>query len=238
MRTKKVLEKEYFAVGQDWYFDQYESAKVAAARWFVAFLASMVLLGIAMVAFTILLPLKTIEPIIIHRNTVTNETWVEKPKSPYTPTNESQVNADIVRYITLRESYSAADINQRFDLVKILSANDVIHQYSIEQANDNPHAPINILGTPGIRKVTIEDIVFIDQQGTQEEREFPVAAHNLAKVDFTTTTLSKNGSSKDESWVATVAWVYTGLPESQADAWENWSGFTVSTYRVDKRNVH
>lgn len=235
-KKEKKVEEQYFEAGRDWFFDRYEAAQIQANRWFLAFVAAMLLaIGLA-VAVYILAPLKTLVPMIIHRNSNTGEVWVDRPKSDYVPEQEAEVQADIVRYLTTRESYNAADINFRYKLAMLLSDENVGAKYAEEQAESNEKAPVNVLGEEGTRTVKIEDIVFIDKSGTEELRKFGQKASDLAKIDFVTTTVS-NGTETKEAWVATIGWVYKGLPDKQQDAWDNWNGFTVTTYRVDQRNI-
>lgn len=237
MKSKDNLDKTYFKAGQDWYFERYESLRVQSNRWFVAFLASGSLAILLTIVLIILMPLKTLVPLVVHQNTTTGEVWIDRPKTRYTPINDAQVESDIVRYITARESYSAMDLNQRFHLVMLLSAGNVGNQYANEQANGNKSAPVNLLGTEGTRTIKIEDIVFIDKANTQQLRHFKQPSQNLAKVDFTTTVTDPAGNKKSEAWVATIGWVYRGMPADQQEAWDNWNGFTVITYRVDPRHV-
>lgn len=237
MAEKNSMTEAYFKAGEDWFTDRYRSVKLQANRWFTAFLGAAVIIALMTIAIIVLLPLKTLIPVVVHQNTTTGEVWVDHPATPYVPATDAQTQADIVHYITARESYTAADINQRFHQVMLLSSNAVAKQYSDEQSNSNKDAPVNTLGAQGLSTVHIEDIVFIDKAGTQEIRHFHQRAENLAKVDFTTTTTDATGNKKTMAWVATIGWVYKGLPQSQRDAWDNWNGFTVTTYRKDPRNV-
>lgn len=237
MKNKNVVNKEYFQAGKDWYFDRYESVRVQANRWFVGFILSTIMCFLMVIAILTLLPLKTLVPLIVHQNTTTGEFWVDHPKTPYTPANDIEVQADIVRYITSYKSYTAADINQRFHLVMLLSGSNVAKQYEEEQSNNNKNSPVNVLGKDGMTTVRVEDVIFIDKANVHEIRDFHDPSHNLAKVDFTTTTIDHIGNKKIESWVATIGWVYKGLPASQQDAWDNWNGFTVTTFRIDPKNI-
>lgn len=232
------MKKEtYFEAAKDWYYDRYQSFHLQANRWFAAFLFCCLIICLLIAALIILLPLKTLVPLVIHQNNLTGEIWVEHPKTNYVPVNAAQVEFDIVRYITARESFSAADLNQRFHQVILLSAGDVGKIYSEDQSNNNPHSPVNSLGNSGSRVVHIEDIIFIDKSNLQELRHFRQPSQNLAKVDFTTTTIDHAGNRKIENWVATIGWIYRGMPTDQQDAWDNWNGFIVTTYRVDSRNI-
>ena len=231
-------EKNYFKEGQGWYMDRIEAVKIQSNRWFLGFILSTLLSIILVIGIVSLFPLKRIEPLIIHHNTITNDVWVEHPKTPYVPVNNAEVETDIVRYIVSRESYTASDINQRFHSVNLMSDRNVAKEYSDEQANSNKISPVNLLGVLGKRTVRIEDVIFLDKSGIHNEiRDINQPSQNLAKVDFVTTTFDHQGVKKIENWVATIAWVYRGLPENKQDAWDDWNGFMVTTYRVDPKNI-
>ncbi len=237
MQNKSNKDKEYFKLAQDWHFERCEVAKINANRWFVCFLISCAINICLSTAIIVLTPLKTLVPLVIHQNSITGEAWVEKPSLQYVPANDAQTQSDIVRYVTNRESYTAADLNQRFHLVTLLSNHDVAKAYASFQSNNNKSSPVNILSTTGTRTVHIEDIVFIANQNIDEPHRFNEPSSNLAKVDFVTTTTDQNGIKKTDAYVATIGWFYKGLPTNENDAWENWNGFTVTTYRVDERNI-
>lgn len=230
---------DYFNDARSWHDDLLETARLNARRWFCAFCAAGVLAILLTACLIVLMPLKELVPIVIHQNTQTGEIWVDKPSHDYQPETPAQTQADIVRYVTNRESYSAVDINQRFNLVMLLSNPDVAGQYSDSQANSDPQAPVNTLGEKGLRLVHVEDVVFMDKSNpaTPPIRHFHQAPSNLAKVDFTTETTDKSGAKSTQYWVATIGWTYKGLPKNKEDAWDNWNGFVVTTYRVDQRNV-
>lgn len=233
----KQPDQAYFEAAQDWFHDRYESVQIQANRWFIGFVASTLLSVVLVILLVTLFPLKTLVPLIVQKNAETGEMWVKRPQTPYTPANDVEVQADLVRYLTLYNSYTAADINQRFRLVTLLSANQVAKRYEEGQSNNNEGSPVNVLGKDGIRTVKVEDIVFIDKAGTREVKDFNEPSHNLAKVDFITTTIDHLGNKKVQPWVATISWVYRGIPTEQQEAWDNWNGFTVTMLRIDPKNI-
>ena len=238
MKNQNKVEETHFNAGQDWYADRIESVQIQANRWFIGFVVSAIACILLASAIISILPLKTLVPMVVHQNTITGEVWIDRPQTEYVPANDSEVQSDIVRYITSRESYTSADINQRFQLVMLLSNSTISKQYSSEQSNDNKSAPVNILRTEGTRTVRIEDIIFIDNASVRELRHFRQPSHALAKVDFTTTTTDHLGNKKLENWVATIGWEYKALAKTQQEAWDNWNGFKVSTYRIDPKNIN
>lgn len=223
--------------GESWFVDKYVLKEIEANRWMLAFIVAMLATISLAIAMAILMPLKKIQPIMIYKNSATGETWVERPTSPYTPQNEAEVKSDIARYVIARESYSAYDINPRFKGVMLLSSAKEQKQYSDFQSNSNKNAPINVLGKDGTRTVHVTDVIFIDRVGEMEKRQLPAPSENLAKVDFVTTTTDKNGTKIKDQWVATISWAYRGTPSDEDEAFDNWSGFTVTYYRVDKQNI-
>ncbi len=233
----KKTKDPYFEAAQNWHYDRYQATLVNSNRWFMAFIVSMLLCIGLVAALSFLLPLKTLVPMLVHTNAATGEVFVTKPKNPYVPANEAQVQADIVQYVTHRESYTFADLNQRYHVVMLKSDKHSAKEYADAQSERYKDSPINLLGEHGKRTVKIEDIVFIDNAASTDIHHFDKPAHNLAKVDFKTQTQDKDGHTVTQYWVATLAWVYLGTPDNQSDAWDNWNGFTVTSYRVDPRHI-
>lgn len=232
------IKKMYFKAGEDWFFDRYESSKTRSKHWFIAFIFMSVISILLAGALIGLTPLKTVVPVLIHQNKITGEVWTPAIKTPYVPEIEAQVQSDIVRFLTTYLSYSANDINQRYALIKLLSSNSVLTQYDAFQSNDNPNSPVNALGETGESTIQVQDIVFLDKEDMHEIRHYKHhPSKNLAKADLIVTTVDKSGSLKTASYVATLSWEYQGTPQSQADAWNNWNGFTVTMFRLDPKNV-
>ena len=63
-----------------------------------------------------------------------------------------------------------------------------------------------------------------------------VPKRTLAKVDFSTCS-HRSGSEAIEHWTATLSFDYEGLSQDEEMIWENWNGFTVSSYRLDSRFI-
>lgn len=229
----------YFKQAQSWDVDRLMQAQRAAQRWFIAFCGISLLAIILGITLMLLLPLKTLVPMIVQHNLKTGELWVKKPANPYVPENTAQIQADLVRYVVTRESYSALDLNQRFHLVLLLSDSDVADHYIDAQANNNLKAPVNVFGAKGSCTVEIEDVVFLGEPKTLRLHQPKIAGvgRNLAKVDFSRTCINAQGQASTDYWVATIGWAYRGLPEDPQSAWDNWNGFTVTTYRVDPRQI-
>ncbi len=228
----------YFEEARNWHYDKYAQAYVRGNCYQLAFYIQTGCLILTLIILVILLPLKTLVPIVIHKNEKTGEVWVDKPANNFVPSTDAETQADLVRYIIVRETYSAADLNQRYHQVLLTTNSDIANDYANSQADNNPKSPVSLLGANGSRTVQVEDVVFIDKSGSDTQyRHFKQPAKNLAQINFTTTTTMPNSAPILQHWVATIGWEYKGLPENKADAWDNWNGFTVTNYRVDQRNI-
>lgn len=223
----------------DWAYDQYHSQVVTARRWQLAFWVQTGGVVLMAVAMTCLFPLKTWDPIVIHRNTQTGEVWAEHARAHALPESSAETESDLVRYVIARETVAHADTEARHRQVIFTSSPTVSTAYRATQ-NSLPVQQLQAaLGENGTRAVTVQDIVFLDTDGagpSPTHRRRPTT--HLAKIDFVTTD-SNPGTEKplEKAWVATVRWTYVGTPDTKAVAWENWNGFMVTDYRVDQRNL-
>ena len=221
----------YFEAAKDWHYDKYAQAYVRGNRYQFAFYIQTGCLILALLTLVMLLPLKTLVPIVIHKNEKTGEVWVDKPVNNFVPPTDAETQADLVRYVIARETYSAADLNQRYHQVLLTTSDSIVNDYADAQADNNPKSPVHVLGMNGACTVQVEDVIFIDKSSSDTQyRHFKQPARNLAQVNFTTTTTMPNSTPIIQHWVATVGWEYRGLPDDKADAWDNWNGFTVTHY--------
>lgn len=217
---------------QCWHYDRYESQLIQANRWLFAFcwqIGVTVLLGISLV---VLLPLKTLVPLVIRQNSQTHEVFVEKIDKQYVP-HQNEIESDLVRYLILRETYASIDLASRYRQVLLETSKASAIEYQKAQANSNSESPVNIFGVEGTRTIQVEDVVFLSNRASKDQKE---ASNNLAKVDFVSTETIHQQSIK-KHWVATLSWEYTGTPQDKEAAWQNWNGFMVTYYRVDQRNI-
>lgn len=229
---------DYFEEAQGWSEQRYQIQEVISNRWQLAFWLMIGFSLLLLIFLTLLLPLKSWEPIVIYRNTQTGEVWVQPAKDHYLPETIGEVESDLVRYVSARETYSLMDNNVRKKQVHDSSSPAVTKTYDDGQDRNNPQNLINVLGQSGVRSVKVQDVVFLDNSSNifdkkkKEQQKMP----SLAKVDFITTDI-KGEITIQKYWVATLSWEYLGQPDSQDAAWLNWNGFTVTNYRVDQRNL-
>ncbi len=215
-----------YEAAQHWAYDRYQIHEVIANRWQLAFWLQLFFSAGLVVLVLALLPLKTWEPIIIHRNNQTSEVWVESVRDHALPETTAEIESNLARYVIARETISAIDASSRTQQVYYESNDPVAKAYETAQAQINKSLH---------KMVKVQDIIFLDS-ATPSKNHKEALHRNLAKVDFVTT--ENNGQQIiEKSWVVTISWEYLGTPASKAAAWANWNGFTVTYYRVDQRNV-
>lgn len=233
------LESDYFADAKDWAYERYKIQEVMANRWQLAFWVAMGFGVLLVVLLVMLLPLKSWQPIVIRHNTQTGEVFVDQTHMDYLPNTSSEVQSDLMRYVVARETYSAVDSQLRRVQVRDSSSPSVAKSYVQLQDRNNPNSPFVLYGSHGLRTVKVEDIVFLDGIGSsrhEKKKQHRTHVPTLAKVDFKTTE-TKRQTTITRYWVATIQFQYLGTPAEKEAAWLNWNGFTVTSYRVDQRNI-
>lgn len=230
---KPCKDSDYFKSAECWHYDRYESQLVQANRWLLAFWLQVGVSLLLVIALVLLLPLKTLVPLVIRQNTQTHEVFVDKVDSHTLP-NQNQIESDLVRYVILRETYSSTDFALRYKQVLLETNKACALEYQKSQANSSLESPVTLYGVDGSRTIHVEDVVFLGNKNRSSKENENVS--NLAKVDFISTETMHNQTVK-KYWVATIAWDYRGTPQDKEAAWHNWNGFTVTYYRVDQRSV-
>lgn len=235
--TKHSSAIDPYAVAEDWYFDRYQIQQVIANRWQLAFWLQLAFSGALIIGILCLLPLKSWEPIVIQRNSITGEVWVDPGRTHYLPQNSAEIESNLVRYVVARETYSSIDAAARFQQIIFSSSSDIAKAYENSIDPHNVTSSAALLGNNGLRIVKVEDVIFLDAAETlahHHSKHTPLP--KLAKVDFITTDTVGEVTTQ-HTWVATISWEYLGTPNDKEAAWVNWNGFTVTSYRVDQRNV-
>jgi type IV secretion system protein VirB8 len=227
-----------YEAANDWAVDALENQQLMLNRWQLAFWGILAGLIMALLALCILMPLKRVEPIIIQKDLQTGEVFVSPGEPANLKKTTQEVQGDLVRYVMARETYSYLDEEVRYRQVQYMSGRDVFHDYIGEREKSNPTSLEATLGHEGLRKVIIEDIVFLDASSPLLSPKQRAKIQPIAKIDFVTLDQSDVAQRTKAYWVATVRFEYLGTPDTKEAAWANWDGFTVLEYRVDQRNVH
>lgn len=240
--TSPTKKTSYFEEACDWATERYHTQKVMANRWQLAFWVQLGFSVVLVVSLMVMLPLKTWEPLIVEHDLRTGEFYTHPAPVENLPKTQEEIESDLVHYVVARETYAATDEGVRFRQVQFMSSPDVFAPYVETHRPSNPDSLEAILGDKGLRTVEVEDIIFLDasdprhyqaKRASKKAQQVPP----IARVDFTTTESSGQGVVK-KYWVATIRFEYLGTPNHKEAAWSNWSGFTVTSYRVDQRNIN
>ena len=226
--------KNYLNQASGWYYERYLMQKLMAKWSYYA----CIILSIACVALVILvaclLPLQKVIPLPIVVNEQNQVVKTINPKSDYVPINEAMVQNDIVRFIRNRESYNAKLLNYQIRNIAYTSTRDIFLDYQKILSSQNKESLVNTLGAEGTIDVKIHDVVFLETK--DKPTYFKYIQSNIVQVDFSTVT-KNNMQDIKENWVAILSFDYKGIPTDEVTAWENWNGFVVTSYRVNKREV-
>ena len=217
---------DYFEDAKSWAYDRYQIQEVMANRWQLAFWLSMGFSLLLIVAYVLLFPLKTWDPIVVNRNTQTGEVWVQPAKTHYLPSTEAEVKSDLVQYVVARETASPMDNRLRLRKVMYSSSATVGKAYQLSLGSMAPAS---------LRIVKIIDAYPLSNASDALKRR-QEKVPKLGQVDFITSEM-QNGMVVQKNWVATIKFSYLGVPEDQEAAFSNWNGFTVTDYRVDQRSI-
>lgn len=244
-KNKKTLNqpesKSYFEEANDWATERYHMQSLSTHRWQLAFWCQLGFSMVLALSLLCLMPLKSWEPLIIERNLQTGEIFTHPATVDNLPKIQAEIEADLVRFVTSYETYDAADEGPRYRKVQFMSSPDVFMPYEVSHHLGNEDSFEATFGKKGTRTVRVEDVIFIDatdprRYQSKKESKKAQRVPPIAKVDFVTTeTLGQKVVIKH--WVATLNFEYLGTPDNKEASWSNWSGFTVTSYRVDQRNV-
>jgi len=218
---------------QNWAYDQYYSSNLKARRYLVGMVAQFIIIFLLLIIFIILFNKQTLVPIPIKINESLNTVKIDNPNNIDFEMNEAMIQSDLIRYVKSKETYNFEDLNYRLRYLQITTESTVFNNFRKENSYFSLNNIINNLGKKGTRSVDIQDVIFLEKEDINNKLKH---THNLAKIDFLTTTIIDNKVDTDY-WVATISWKYLGTPDDLDLAWDNWNGFMVTMYRVDKRIV-
>lgn len=233
---KEKRSKDYFNAASNWALDRVEHLTVTANRWQAAFCGMLVCLLCTVIALMCLMPLKTLEPIIIQKDLQTGEVFVSPGEPSNTKRSIQQIKSDCARYVMARETYSMVDEEVRYRQVQYMSSREAFQPYVEERRASNPKSFEALLGEKGLRTVKVENVVLLDSSDPSLGSKRRALIQPIARVDFITTETLHSQVIKTK-WVATIKFTYFGTPDTVEAAWANWDGFTVTSYRVDESNI-
>ncbi len=238
IKNAAIAPTDYFQLASNWADDFYLAAETAKNRWrAVCLYGFLPLTFLLLVMMVFLIPAQKIQPLLVnhYENGLISVTPIQAADFPK---NRAQMESELVRYVINRESYSAASYNEQYSLVNLLSDNSIAQQYINAQSATNKNSPINTLGNKGYRTVKVESVIFLDSQDEANANNTKNPHQNLAQVNFTITDHdATTGTPTSVPLTALIAWEYRGSPKDPALMWQNWNGFTVTSYQLQQRNV-
>lgn len=218
--NKGDLDK-YFVEAKEWDFDRTrEATRQKRIAYMVA--AGGVAFGLAMLAWHIGAPLKSVEPYVIRVDRQSGGVDVVTRL-----TNTRDVTADeavnkfnLSEYVRNRESWNPPAAQDYFRRVQALSLPQEQEKFAGLQRATNPAAPVNVYKNGEIVGVSVRNITFINER--------------VAQVRFVRS-IMRPGNVPDEAsnWIATINFKYLDRPETEAGRLENPLGFQVVSYRAD-----
>lgn len=226
--------KSYVQQGNNWYFERYVLQKTAANKWFVAFMGQTILSVALLLVICCMLPLSKTMPLPIVVNEHDQIIKAINPKHHNIPINQAMVQNDIVRFVRNRESFDAKTLNYQIRNIAYSAKKEIFADFEQLISPRNKNSLLNTLGAEGAIEVKVHDVVFLENK--DKPSYLKQVPSNVVQVDFSTTTKTDTQETK-ENWVAIISFDYKGVPNDEITAWENWNGFIVTSYRVNRREV-
>ena len=211
----------YYQEAKSWYQENYESVVCAMNRYRVLAISLGILLGLSLIAFSVMLPLKSFMYRLIAVNQQTGEVTVLKElEGDHYAANWVVTRYFINQYIQQRQGYSLEDIKRRFNLVVAMSGSGIAKEYIDSTVDSNPKSPIVLLKNDYYRDVQVLSVNQLnDKTAVARFRE---TTHNRANVSDVKTT----------DWQVILKWEYVNPNESLAERDKNPLGFKVTYYQI------
>jgi type IV secretion system protein VirB8 len=221
--------ESYLADAQRW--DQDLVAKAEASRRRAYWVASAFggLAALALLAFNVMLPLKSVEPFVIRVDNTTGVTDVVPVYVGKGDVPEAVTRYLLHNYVVTRERYFYAMAEQDYNLVG--AYNSPVLNTSWLQAWDraNPESPLVKYRDGSTLRSQVQAISFIKRaDGTQD----------LAQVRFLTA-LKQGGSGGEtvQHWIATIQYGYVAPSKDEQLRSLNPLGFRILEYRREPEIV-
>lgn len=220
IKKKSDLDK-YFADAKDWDFDRArESNKQKRIAYLVG--AGGVAFGLAMLAWHVAAPLRSVEPYVIRVDRQTGGVDVVTRL-----TNTRDITADeavnkffLSEYVREREAWVPAASREMYRRVVALSIPQEQEKFAGSRRQTNPNAPINVYKAGEIISAAVRNISFINPR--------------VAQVRFTRSVMrAGNVPVETSNWIATINFKYVDRPTTEAGRLDNPLGFQVVSYRAD-----
>ena len=217
----KKLMANYFAEARSWESDKIRAIERSRKNaWAVAWF-SMLTAFAAVMAVSMLTPLKTSVPYVIRVDNTTGAVDVVKAMTDAKTNYNETINKYFLQwYVIWREAYSSNLIQDYYRNVGYLSTAPEQTRYLQFINTKNPQSPLNLYKENARVSVKIKSVSFI-RRNVALVRYVKEVMRGSAGVDSVT------------HWAATITFEYTGLPMSEQARAVNPLGFQVIEYRND-----
>lgn len=224
--VKKKNNKLEYTVGEDMVYDMYLSkTRSAKLAWIVAIVA-ILLTFFSILAVMLLTPLKENTPYVFRVDNATGKIeHVSRLKDEPITSNEAISKYFVGDYVRTREGYMFETAEEDFKKVNYLSSPKLSEEWrKYFNPQQNRSSPVRVYADKFDVTATIRSISFLED-GT-------------ARVRFDKKVKSRiDGSTKNESAIATVVFIYNKTDVSDSYRLINPLGFQVRQYRVDADNL-
>jgi type IV secretion system protein VirB8 len=219
-KSPVVSADAYFKETRDWEINfQLRNEKSERRAWLVACAAVLVALAQG-IGLSFLLPLKTVEPLIVRVDKATGIvdqlTTIADGKTNY----EEVLNKYFLqKYVLYREGYSKELFEEFYNSVGIMSEPMEQQKYYESINPKNPRSPVNAYGPYAKVRIAIKSISFL-KPDIGSVRYMRTVERGLDRSDVT-------------HWVATIGFKYAGRAMKESDRAINPLGFQETDYRND-----
>jgi len=217
--AKEDLDR-YLAEASGWETDKVQSLMKSEKRaWWIAGTSGVIALS-AVLAVSMLTPLKTVEPYVIRVDNSTGIVDIVQSLKDGETNYDEAINKYFTQwYVRYREGFSKGLAEEYYYNTGIMSVGAEQRKYYDFFNPKNPMSPLNVYGEYAKVKIRIKSTSFIN----------PTTALVRYYKEI------ERGSDKPQisHWAATIAFKYSGAPMNEKDRGVNPLGYQVTEYRND-----
>jgi len=210
--------QNYYQQAAEWGEDSYGRMRLRSDRIFIFGIAAMVLSCISVLTIATLLPLKTVETVVIEVNRETGAVSNAVSQQDYQPLDKTAEHF-IVKYVQYRESYDTRYIDDNYVNVQLMSAPDDAKKYSV-WFRDDPASPHRRLRPSERIEAKVKSMNILPNQQVH--------------IRFQTVEILQTGKQKPKHWSAVFDYGFGQVPKEDEYRFHNILGFYVKNYRKDQ----
>jgi type IV secretion system protein VirB8 len=214
----------YFTEAASWDADRAAlNARSARIAWRIAACAC-VLTAVALIALTLLMPLKRVDPFVIRVDNTTGIVDVVPVFVGNGSMPEVVTRYFLDHYLTVCERFNFSTAESDYEECSSFHAPARHQEWTAFWDRTNPSSPLNLYRDGTSVRVQVSSITFFERNSGVED---------LAQVRFVKAQRSASGSEQLSHWIATVQYLYaTPAHDPRMRRW-NPLGFKILSYRAD-----